>query len=61
MSSADFVHVKGLGFLFHSLIHLRMPASSPVTLRWADLRSFRLVSSANHRSRFSQLELAGVK
>lgn len=48
--------------MFHSLIHLRMSAWSSVTLRRADLRSFRLVSSANQRSaRFSQLELAGVK
>ena len=50
MSSADFVHANGLGSLFHSLIHLRMSSSSSVTLRWADLRSLRLVSSANQRS-----------
>jgi Transposase IS116/IS110/IS902 family len=36
--------------------------SSSVTLRWADRRSLRLVSSANQRStRFIQLELVGVK
>jgi hypothetical protein len=38
MSSADFVQVNGLGIVFHSLIHLRMPSSSSVTLgvkcRW---------------------------
>jgi hypothetical protein len=62
ISSADLVHTNGLGFLFHSLIRRRMSASSSVTLRWADLRSLRLVSSANHRSaRFSQEELVGVK
>src|SRR5689334_10035054 len=62
MSSADLVQANGLGSLFHSLIHLRMSASSSVTLRWADLRSLRLVSSANQRSaRLSQLELVGVK
>jgi hypothetical protein len=42
--------MNGLGFLFHSLIHLRMSASSSVTLRCADLRSLRFVSSANQRS-----------
>ena len=46
MASADFVQMNGLGFLFHSLLHLRMSAFSSVTLRWADLRSFRFVSSA---------------
>jgi hypothetical protein len=35
MSSADLVQVKGLGSLFHSLIHLRMSPSSSVTLRLA--------------------------
>ena len=56
------VQTNGLGLLFHSLIHLRMSVSSSVTLRWADRRSLRLVSSANHRStRLSQLELVGVK
>jgi len=53
--------MNGLGSLFHSLIQLRMPASSSVTLRWVDLRSLRRVSSANQRStRFIQLELAEV-
>jgi hypothetical protein len=62
MSSADLVQMNGLGSLFHSLVHLRMSFSSSVTLRWADLRSFRFVSSANHRStRFSHDELVGVK
>ncbi len=61
MSSADLVHTNGFGFLFHSLIHLRMSVSSSVTLRWADRRSLRLVSSANQRSRLSQDELVGVK
>jgi|KBSMisStaDraftv2_1062788.scaffolds.fasta_scaffold61943_3 hypothetical protein len=28
MPSADFVRVNGLGIVFHSLIHLRMPSSS---------------------------------
>ncbi len=56
------VHTNGFGSLFHSLIHLRMSSSSSVTLRWADLRSLRFVSSANQRStRLSQLELVGVK
>ena len=41
ISSALLVHTNGLGSLFHSLIHLRMPASRSVTLRWADLRSLR--------------------
>jgi hypothetical protein len=36
--------------LFQSLIRLRMPFSSSVTLRWAELRSLRLVRSANQRS-----------
>ena len=62
MSSADLVQANALGFLFHSLIHLRMSSSSSVTLRCADRRSLRLVSSANQRStRLSQLELVGVK
>jgi hypothetical protein len=39
-----------LGPAFHSLIRLRMPASSSVTLRWAEWRTLQLVSSANHRS-----------
>ena len=52
--------MNGFGSLFHSLIHLRMSVSSSVTLRWADLRSLRLVSSANQRStRFSHDELVG--
>jgi hypothetical protein len=35
-----------------------MSVSSSVTLRWADLRSLRLVSSANQRStRLSQLRI----
>src|ERR1700722_5272103 len=39
-----------------------MSVSSSVTLRCADLRSLRFVSSANHRStRFSHDELVGVK
>src|SRR5271154_6808659 len=50
MSSADLVQTNGLGSLFHSLIHLRMSFSSSVTLRWAERRSLRLVSSANQRS-----------
>ena len=54
--------MNGLGSLFHWLIHVRMSSSSSVTLRWADLRSLRFVSSANHRStRFSHDELVGVK
>jgi hypothetical protein len=54
--------MNGFGSLFHSLIHLRMSVSSSATLRWADLRSFWFVSSANQRStRFIQLELVGVK
>src|SRR6185437_15947967 len=62
ISSALLVHTNGLGSLFHSLIHLRMSVSSSVTLRWADLRSLRFVSSANQRStRLSQDELVGVK
>jgi hypothetical protein len=62
MSSALLVQVNDLGAWLHSLVHLRMPASGPVTLRWAERRSLRLVSSANQRStRLSQLELAGVK
>jgi hypothetical protein len=43
MSPAVFVQANGLGLLFRSLIHLRMPSSSSVTLRCADRRSFRLV------------------
>ncbi len=50
ISSADLVQTNGFGFLFHSLIHLRMSVSSSVTLRW----SFRLVSSANQA--FDQVE-----
>ena len=39
-----------------------MSVSSSVTLRWAERRSLRLVSSANQRStRFSHEELVGVK
>jgi hypothetical protein len=39
---------------------LRMSVSSSVTLRWADRRSLRVVSSPNQRStRFSQDELVG--
>ena len=62
MSSAVLVQMNGLGFLFHSVIHLRMSFSSSVTLRCAERRSLRFVSSANQRStRLSQLELVGVK
>src|ERR1700722_20303479 len=62
MSSALLVQVNDLGAWFHSLARLRMPAISPVTLRWAERGSLRLVSSAIERStRLSQLELAGVK
>ena len=50
ISLADLVHANGLGSLFHSLTHLRMSVSRLMTLRCADLRSFRFVSSANHRS-----------
>ena len=49
--SAVLVHTNGFGSLFHSLIQRRMSASSSVTLRWAERRSLRLVSSANHRDR----------
>ena len=39
-----------------------MSASSSLTLLWAERRSLRLVSSANHRSTtLSQDELVGVK
>jgi len=62
MSSAVLVHTNGLGSLFQALTHVRMSASSSVTLRWADRRSLRFVNSANHRStRFSHDELVGVK
>ena len=62
MPSADLVQTNGLGSLFHSLIHLRMPASSSVTLRCADRRSLRFASSANQRSTgLSHELLAGVK
>jgi hypothetical protein len=62
MSSAVFVQMNGLGSLFHSVIHRRMSSSSSVTLRCAERRSLRRVSSANYRStRFSQKELVGVK
>ena len=61
MPSAVFGQPNGLGLLFHSVIRLRMSSSGSVTLRWAGLRSLRLVSSANKRStRFSQDELVGV-
>jgi hypothetical protein len=62
MSSAVLVQMNGLGLVFHSLIHLRTSASSSVTLRCAERRSLRLVSSANQRStRLSQEPLVGVK
>ncbi len=62
ISSAVLVHTNGLGFLFHSLTHTRMSRSNSTTLRWADLRSLRLVSSTNQRStRFSQDAEVGVK
>ena len=62
ISSAVLVHTNGFGSLFQALIHRRMSASSSVTLRCAERRSLRLVSSANHRStRFIQEELVGVK
>jgi hypothetical protein len=48
--SAVLVQTNGLGLVFHSLIHLRMSASSSVMLWWALRRSLRLVSSANQRS-----------
>ena len=32
--------MNGFGLAFHALIHLRMSASSPVTLRCAERRSF---------------------
>jgi len=50
ISSAILVHADGLGSLSHSLIHLWMAASNSVTLRVADRRSLRLVSSADQRS-----------
>ncbi len=62
MSSAVFVQTNGLGFLFHSLVQLRMSRSSSVTLRWVERRSLREVSSANQRStRLSQDAEVGVK
>jgi hypothetical protein len=62
MSSAVFVQMNGLGFLFHSLIQPRMSRSSPTTLRWPEWRSLRQVSSANQRStRLSQEAEVGVK
>jgi hypothetical protein len=60
--SAVLVQTKGLGSAFQALIQRRTSASSSRTLRWADRRSLRLVSSANQRSiRFSQELLVGVK
>jgi hypothetical protein len=59
--SAVLAHTNGFGPAFHSLIHLRMSASSSVTLRCAERRSLRVVSSANHRSRLSHEALVGVK
>ncbi len=62
MSSAVFVQTNGLGSLFHSLIQPRMSRSSATTLRWAERRSLRQVSSANQRStRLSQDAEVGVK
>jgi hypothetical protein len=62
ISSGVLVQVNGRGFLFQALVHCRRSASSAVTVRWAERRSLRLVSSANHRStRLSQEALAGVK
>jgi len=62
MSSAVFVQTNGFGFLFHSLIQPRMSRSSSVTLRWAERRSLRQVSSTNQRStRLSQDAEVGVK
>ena len=53
---------NGLRFLFHSLIQVRMPALSSVTLRRADQYNLRLVSLANQRpAKFSQIALVGVK
>jgi hypothetical protein len=49
ISSAVLVYTNGRELLFHPLIHLRMSAPSSVTLRWAERRSLRLVSSANQR------------
>ena len=55
-------HEGASGPRFHVLVQARMSASSSVTLRCAERRSFRLVSSANHRStRFIHDELVGVK
>jgi hypothetical protein len=59
ISSAVLVQRYGLGSLYQALIHLRMSASSSVTLRCADRRSLRLVSSANHRSTRLIHELVG--
>ena len=44
-SPGDLAQMSGLGFLFHSLIHLRMSFWSSATLRWADRRSLRLWGS----------------
>jgi hypothetical protein len=62
ISSAVLAQVKGLGLSFQARVQAVMSASSSRTLRWAERRSLRLVSSANQRStRLSQLELVGVK
>ena len=60
ISSADLVHVNGLGSLFHSLIHLRMSVSSWATLRWAERRSLRLVSAVNCASINRPWEISAV-
>lgn len=60
--SAVLVRTKGLGSAFQALIQARMSASRSTTERWAERRSFRLISSANQRStRLSQELLVGVK
>ena len=54
--------MKGLGSAFQASIQAVTSASSAATLRWAERRSFRSVSSANHRStRLSHDEYVGVK
>jgi hypothetical protein len=56
------VQIKGFGSAFQASIQAVTSASRSLTLRWAERRSLRLVSSANHRStRLSHDEYVGVK
>src|SRR5262245_65952255 len=62
ISSALFVHTKGLGSSLRTSINSQIARSSSLTLRWAPRRICFVVSSPNQRStRFNHEPYVGVK